>query len=187
MARSDALNLKHQIDELVKAINTIDNKVNELARAFSQNIPDNPEPKLDRFLIREDLIKGLKPDELITPMSNLADSAEFTDGSRIDKLLSIAGTAASLQNAQDIAAQRLKDYDGEIYPSDGCAITLSVLLQKSGIEVEDTFMAIDMCRVLKDRGWERISIGDQRRGTLEQLAAQRRNTEWIMFMWSSAL
>ena len=50
-------------------------------------------------------------------------------------------------------------YDGERHPQDGCAITLSVLLQEAGVNVPDTYMAIDIAsgisvsRVDKNNCW----------------------------------
>jgi hypothetical protein len=58
----------------------------------------------------------------------------------------------------------LLDYDGEIYPKDGCAITLSVLLQDAGIAVKDTYQAFALGNLLKARKWDVISIGEQRIG-----------------------
>jgi hypothetical protein len=89
----------------------------------------------------------------------------MTDTTRIPTLLRVAGDAARLQEAQSIAAKRLLDFDGEIYPSDGCAITLSVLLQEAGIPVADVFQAIKLGNLLKtDRKWQVIPIGQQRDG-----------------------
>jgi hypothetical protein len=87
-----------------------------------------------------------------------------SDGEAISDLLAIASNPQTLQAAQAVAAQRLLVYDGEKYPQDGCAITLSVLFQEAGVDVADTYMAIDMCRVLQSRGWTKITVGDQQRG-----------------------
>lgn len=87
------------------------------------------------------------------------------DQEKIPVLIKQASDSTQLQAAQTIAARKLLDYDGEIFPSDGCAITLSVLLQGAGIEVADTFMAIDLGRVLENgRHWQRIPVGQQRAG-----------------------
>jgi hypothetical protein len=51
-----------------------------------------------------------------------------SDKDQIDSLVALASDANQLQAAQHAAAQRLLNYDGEVYPQDGCAITLSVLL-----------------------------------------------------------
>jgi predicted SpoU family rRNA methylase len=98
---------------------------------------------------------------------NLDAQAESTtaDGQYISTLLSLASDVNQLVAAQHVAAKRLLNYDGEIYPSDGCAITLSVLLQEAGIAVADTYRAIDLGEILKDhRGWEFIPVGQQRLG-----------------------
>ncbi|MBW0002731.1 MAG: DUF1906 domain-containing protein [Hyphomicrobiales bacterium] len=87
-------------------------------------------------------------------------------GGAISKLLAIASNPETLQAAQAVAAQRLLIYDGEKYPHDGCAITLSVLLQQAGIDVPDTYMALDICRLLKSRGWNTFPVGEQQRGDI---------------------
>src|SRR5262249_32209107 len=56
-------------------------------------------------------------------------------------------------------------YDGEVYPRDGCAITLSVLLQDVGIKVSDTYQAFTLGNLLElKRKWQRIPIGQQKPG-----------------------
>ena len=48
-----------------------------------------------------------------------------------------------------------------------CAITLSVLLQNAGIAIPDTFMAIDLARLLEDdRHWQHIPVGQQQAGDI---------------------
>jgi hypothetical protein len=66
------------------------------------------------------------------------------DAQYIPKLLTLASDTDQLIAAQHVAAKRLLDFDGEVYPSDGCAITLCVLLQEAGIAVPDTFQAITL-------------------------------------------
>jgi hypothetical protein len=87
-----------------------------------------------------------------------------SDKDSIPALLKLSSDAAQLVAAQHVAAKRLLDYDGEIYPSDGCAITLSVLLQEAGIAVADTFLAFDLGNTLKNRGWRAVGIGQQQPG-----------------------
>jgi hypothetical protein len=89
------------------------------------------------------------------------------DQEKIATLITQASDSTQLQAAQTVAARKLLDYDGEIFPSDGCAITLSVLLQNAGIAVPDTFMAIDLGRLLEtDRHWQRIPVGQQQAGDI---------------------
>jgi hypothetical protein len=91
--------------------------------------------------------------------------AATSDGQHIAALLALASDASQLVAAQHVAAARLLNYDGEIYPSDGCAITLSVLLQQAGIAVADTYRAFDLGELLKNgRGWQFISVGNQQPG-----------------------
>jgi hypothetical protein len=90
---------------------------------------------------------------------------EMSDGQSIPKLIRLASDAEQLVAAQHIAAKRLLDFDGEVFPSDGCAITLSVLLQESGIPVNDTFQALALGNVLKSkRSWQVIDVGAQKEG-----------------------
>jgi hypothetical protein len=88
----------------------------------------------------------------------------MSDLDQIPGLIKLASDPGQLQNAQHIAAQRLLDFDGEVFPSDGCAITLSVLLQDAGIDVPDTFQALTLGTVLKNRGWTTIQLGEQKPG-----------------------
>lgn len=97
------------------------------------------------------------------PVAALAE-AVAGDAQHIATLVGIASDTNKLVAAQHIAARKLLEYDREVYPSDGCAITLSVLLQEAGITVEDTFMAIDMGHVLEARNWQVIPVGQQRIG-----------------------
>jgi hypothetical protein len=97
------------------------------------------------------------PAEGVTPTT--------TDKDSTPALLKLSSDSAQLVAAQNVAAKRLLDYDSEIYPSDGCAITLSVLLEEAGIEVADTFLAFDLGTTLKnDRGWRVIAVGEQQPG-----------------------
>jgi hypothetical protein len=86
------------------------------------------------------------------------------DSPRIPDLVKLASDVNQLVAAQQTAAKRLLDFDGEVFPSDGCAITLSVLLQDAGIPVEDTFQALALGNVLKGRGWQVVPLGSQKIG-----------------------
>jgi hypothetical protein len=89
------------------------------------------------------------------------------DSQYIARLLNLASNPTQLIVAQQVAARRLLDYDGEIFPHDGCAITLCILLQEAGITVNDTYQAIALGNVLKtERGWKIISVGEQKEGDI---------------------
>ncbi|HXH37146.1 MAG TPA: hypothetical protein VNN08_00820 [Thermoanaerobaculia bacterium] len=88
----------------------------------------------------------------------------MNDKDRLPQLIADASNDATLQQLEARAARKLLDFDDEIYPSDGCAITLSILLQDAGIDVPDTFQAIKLGQVLRDRGWAEIAIGSQQAG-----------------------
>jgi hypothetical protein len=103
------------------------------------------------------------------------------DAVQIPALLKLASDGSEIVAAERVAAKRLLDHDGEIYPSDGCAITLSVLLQEAGIAVADTYLAFDLGGVLKKRGWQVIPVGKQQTGDVGStcLAAPHHGTDHI--------
>jgi hypothetical protein len=86
------------------------------------------------------------------------------DAKWIPALIALASDADQLLAAQHEAAKRLLDYDGEVYPKDGCAITLSVLLEESGISIKDTYTALALGNLLKNRKWQIIELGSQKKG-----------------------
>jgi len=86
------------------------------------------------------------------------------DGQFIPSLVKLASNGNQLLAAQHVAADRLLKFDGEKFPSDGCAITLSVLMQDAGVGVKDTFQALALGNVLKERNWQLVPIGQQKSG-----------------------
>ena len=97
----------------------------------------------------------------------------MSDDQCIPDLIEIASDSYQLQTAQHVAAKKLLDYDGEIFPQDGCAITLSVLLQEAGIAVPDIYRAIDLGDQLKtERNCD--PFFDTRRGKIIAFAAQHK-------------
>jgi hypothetical protein len=60
-----------------------------------------------------------------------------------------------------LAAQKILAFDGEIYPHDGCAITLSTLLEQADVSITDTFQALALVDLLIKRGWQKIPLGSQ--------------------------
>jgi len=97
----------------------------------------------------------------------------MSDDQCIPDLIEIASDSYQLQTAQHVAAKKLLDYDGEIFPQDGCAITLSVLLQEAGIAVPDIYRAIDLGDQLKtERSCD--PFFDTRRGKIIAFAAQHK-------------
>lgn len=88
----------------------------------------------------------------------------MTDETYIPALLEIAGNPQRLDAAQADAAQALLHFDGEKYPADGCAITLSTLLMAAGVEIPFTFQALALDNLLQKRGWAKIAVGAQKTG-----------------------
>jgi hypothetical protein len=90
----------------------------------------------------------------------------MTDRSKVDALLAVARDKGRLQAAQRVAGQRLLAYDGTVYPKDGCAITLSVLMQEAGIAIRDIFWALEITNELKARGWQMVPNAERRPGDI---------------------
>lgn len=99
----------------------------------------------------------------------------MSDKDHIKTLLEQGTNAALLQISQMKAAQLLLAYDGE-YPRDGCAITLSVLMQAAGIDVPNTYTAIELGRRLRDkRGRKVIAPGNQQPGDVGSTCGEEPN------------
>jgi hypothetical protein len=90
----------------------------------------------------------------------------MSDQQHIAALIKLASDDTQLQNAEHAAAKKLLNFDGEHYPSDGCAITQSCLLQAAGIDVPDTYQALAFGTMLEKRGWQRIAVGQQQAGDI---------------------
>lgn len=90
----------------------------------------------------------------------------MSDASNIPALIALASNSTNLQNAQHAAARKILAFDGEVYPSDGCAITQSCLLQAAGIAVTDTYLALAFGTMLQQRGWKVIPVGQQQAGDI---------------------
>ena len=100
----------------------------------------------------------------------------MSDAESIPTLTNIASDRDQLIAAQHVAAKRLLDFDGEIYPADGCEITLSVLLQEAGIAVPDTYQAITLGNLLKSkRNWQPVAVGEQKAGDVGSTCGSKPN------------
>jgi hypothetical protein len=86
----------------------------------------------------------------------------MSDKDFIPAALKLAQT--STQSVEHDAARKLLAFDGEVYPRDGCAITLSTLLAEAGMDVPATYQALALGNVLKKRGWKVIPVGQQQTG-----------------------
>ena len=83
----------------------------------------------------------------------------------IEKLIQLGSSGVTLESAQQRAAEDLLACDGEEYPYDGCAITLSILLRDAGIDLALKYQAIALGEYLRDmRKWEVIPVGEQQAG-----------------------
>ena len=100
----------------------------------------------------------------------------MSDSDKIQPLLDIASDSGQLLGAQHVAARRLLDFDREVYPSDGCAITLCVLMQDAGIAIPDTFQAFSLGNKLRDdRNWQVIPVGEQKAGDVGSTCGSQPN------------
>lgn len=101
-------------------------------------------------------------DAPVEPPTVIGSNKISGDGQFIPHLLDIATN--HLEHTQQEAARKELHAVGERYPSDGCAITLSELLEEAGISVRDTYQALALGKALEARGWKRIPPGQQQRG-----------------------
>lgn len=156
--RIDPTVLKQQVDALLKTLADIKVEGDEMALgevpAFAMAAP----------ALGMAAAQAAAP----APSASLAVTAQAAaaaaDAGAIDRLVGLASSPQNLRAAQAIAAQRLLAFDREVFPHDGCAITLSVLMQQAGIEVSDTFPAIALGQALQRRGWKKIPVGQQQKG-----------------------
>lgn len=120
--------------------------------------------------VRRDAVEEFKGFLTLNTKATLTVNAENTengDAAKITALINNAIDSNSFKNMQKRAAIKLFKYDGEIYPHDGCAITLSLMLQDAGIAVPDSYMAIELTNLLRDkRKWQKIALGQQQPGDI---------------------
>lgn len=86
----------------------------------------------------------------------------------IAKLVQLANSSDGLAKAQQIAAQALADAGEKPFPTNGCAATLSALLQLAGINVPMTLGAGKLVSRLGgpygSRKWVPVRLGEQQAG-----------------------
>lgn len=86
-----------------------------------------------------------------------------------DRMIVLLGQVVDpdrLRASHEEAARRLLHDDGRVYPADGCAVMLSVLMQGAGMTVPDLYWALDVPPMLMARGWTEIPFGCQRGGDI---------------------
>jgi hypothetical protein len=100
------------------------------------------------------------------PLSTLEAAAEAPpaafhteDAIHVPELIRNGSSAEGLKAAREAAAASLPGY-----PTNGCAVHLSALLRRSGIDVAMTWGAGKLAHILADRGWSEIAVGSQRPG-----------------------
>jgi hypothetical protein len=91
---------------------------------------------------------------------------DVPDRDRIAGLLAQAVDPDRLCAAQALAARRLLSPEGDVFPADGCAMTLSLLMRAVGFEVPELCWAIDVPATLLARGWIEVLPGSQRAGDI---------------------
>ena len=157
--RIDPTVLKQQVDALLKTLADIKVEGDEMALgevpAFAMAAPA-------LGMAAAQAAAPAPSASLAVTAQAAAAAAAAADAGAIDRLVGLASSPQNLRAAQAIAAQRLLAFDREVH--DGCAITLSVLMQQAGIEVSDTFPAIALGQALQRRGWKKIPVGQQQKG-----------------------
>jgi hypothetical protein len=99
---------------------------------------------------------------------DLASTDSKADKNHIQRLIQIAGSTSGLSQAQRTAAKALSDAGEPPFPHNGCAATLSALLEVSGIDVPMTLgagrLAYRLGGQINSRGWQHIPVGSQQPG-----------------------
>lgn len=81
------------------------------------------------------------------------------DAERVAKLIEIGEDHATVAQLQAAAALIMPDF-----PDNGCALFLTLLLNRAGIEVPLTKMTDRLVKALEKRGWIRVTCGTQLAG-----------------------
>jgi len=90
----------------------------------------------------------------------MSDTAETTDAAKIKDMVDwLRENPDQVQVLEQEAGTQLPGY-----PSNGCAITLWILLEWAGIDLPRNFMALGLGKELEQRGWTRIKTGEQQAG-----------------------
>lgn len=88
----------------------------------------------------------------------------MSDAALIPSLIKLATDPVQFKAVCDISKDELFRYDGEHFPTNACAITLSNLMQRAGADIGDIFRAVTLGETLKTRGWKVIKNGAQKPG-----------------------
>lgn len=93
----------------------------------------------------------------------------MSDADFIPKLVEIAGSVGSLDEAEATAATLINAMEHrKYYPSNSCAITQYALFEKAGIKLgEPIYLALSFVDTLEKRGWTKILPSDIRSGKVE--------------------
>lgn len=98
-------------------------------------------------------------DATIMNFDPILHSVGNTDRTHIAELIRLGSDVTEIAKAQKIA-KRAWSY----FPHNGCAANLCALLQLAGINVPMILGAGKLAHTIEDRGWTRISIGNQQAG-----------------------
>lgn len=83
----------------------------------------------------------------------------------VQRLLAGATGAQTFSALQQQASMELPaQCGGTVWPHDGCAIMLSILLRNAGLPIPYKCMALDLVRLLKSRGWNVVPVGSEKPG-----------------------
>ncbi len=95
------------------------------------------------------------------PAPVVASGGTSADAACIPALIEQGTTAAGLKAAWEAGERALA-----IFPSNGCAVHLSALLQQAGIDVPMTAGAGKLAARMEARGWLRMPVGQQQPGDI---------------------
>ena len=86
------------------------------------------------------------------------------DGAAISRLIELGSNPTSCERLREKARQAMVRIYGKPTFKNACAATLSIFLQEAGVKIPIEYGAGRLAKMLRDRGWERIDVGDQEAG-----------------------
>lgn len=86
------------------------------------------------------------------------------DAAAVARLIELGSSAASCERLRERARQAMVRIYGKPTFKNACAATLSIFLQEAGIKIPLEYGAGRLAKMLRERGWQQIDVGEQEAG-----------------------
>lgn len=93
------------------------------------------------------------------PIARTSDDADA-----VARLIELGSSPASCERLRAKAKQAMVPIYGKPTFKNACAATLSIFLQEAGLKIKLEYGAGRLAKSLRDRGWQRVDVGDQQPG-----------------------